>query len=180
MLKRLNGQNDKKLVLLVSLGKEYHINKSFKICNMGKLSKIYEVEVVYKRPEITSMPVVKNCEDIVLVFKELISEAKIDLKEFFLLALLTRNNRVLGVSILSVGNSNCTTISAKEILQLAIKTNSSAIIMCHNHPSGNLEPSKCDIDMTRRIKEICEICDITLLDHIIITSEGHSSFIEQV
>lgn len=147
---------------------------------MGKLNKIHEIEVVYKRPEITSMPVVRNCEDMIWIFRQLISDAKIDLKEFFMLALLTRSNRLLGVSVLSIGNTNSTTVSAKEILQLAVKTNSSSIIMCHNHPSGSLEPSKCDIEMSKRIKEVCAICDIALLDHIIITSEGYNSLADEL
>ncbi|NDK08934.1 DNA repair protein [Candidatus Gracilibacteria bacterium] len=147
---------------------------------MGKINEIYEVEVTYKRPVLSSMKKVISCEDAIIIFKDLITEGKMDLKEFFLLALLTRNHHVLGVAVLSVGNTNCTTISTREVLQLAIKTNSSAIIMCHNHPSGNLEPSQNDIEITRRIKDLCELCDIALLDHIIITSEGHSSFIERV
>lgn len=147
---------------------------------MGKINEFYEVEVTYKRPVLSSMKKLNSCEDAVIIFKDLITEGKMDLKEFFLLALLTRSHHLLGVAVLSIGNTNCTTISTKEVLQLAIKTNSSSIIMCHNHPSGNLEPSQNDIEMTRRIKELCDVCDIALLDHIIITSEGFSSFIERV
>ena len=147
---------------------------------MGKLNEICEVEVVYKRPAIASMGSIKGSEDIVQVFRKLITEEKIDLKEFFLVALLSRKNYVLGVSIIGMGSTTGTVVNIKEILQLAIKTNSSGIILGHNHPSGNLEPSNNDIEITRKIKRLCELCDIALLDHIILTNEGHCSFINEV
>lgn len=147
---------------------------------MGKLNEICEVEVVYKRPAIASMESIRGSEDIVEVFRKLITEEKIDYKEFFLVALLSRNNHVLGVSKISIGSTAGTVVNVKEILQLAIKTNSSGIILGHNHPSGNLKPSDSDISITRKIKGVCELCDIALLDHIILTSEGHRPFIDEV
>lgn len=147
---------------------------------MGKLNEICEVEVVYKRPLVSSMWRIKSNEDIVYVFRKLITEEKIDFKEFFLVALLSNKNQVLGISIIGVGNTNMATVNVKEIFQLAIKTNSSAIILGHNHPSGGLDPSESDIAITRRIKEVCKLCDIVLLDHVIISSEGHRSFIDEI
>lgn len=147
---------------------------------MRKLNEICEIEVVYKRPAIASMKYIQRCEEIVEVFRKLITDEKIDLKEFFLVALLSRNNLVLGVSIVNVGSTNVTIVNVKEIIGLAIKTNASAIIIGHNHPSGNLKPSDNDISITRKIKNVCETCDITLLDHIILTSEGHYSFIDDI
>jgi len=163
-----------------SLSKWIRIFLNLKFNVMGKLNEICEVEVVYKRPAISSMESIKGKEDIVEVFRKLITEEKIDFKEFFMVALLSRNNHFLGVSKISTGSTNGTVVNIKEILQLAIKTNSSAIILGHNHPSGNLQPSDCDISITRKIKEVCKLCDITLLDHIILTSEGHYSFIDEV
>ncbi len=147
---------------------------------MGKLNEIYEVDVVYKRPAITSMKNIKGCEEAVELFRELITEEKIDLKEFFLVALLTRNNNILGVSKIGMGATNGTSVNVKEIVQLAAKTNASGVILCHNHPSGNLKASDNDILLTKRIKEVCSICDITLLDHIILTSESHNSIIDDI
>jgi len=147
---------------------------------MGKLNEIFEIDVVYKRPVMSSMAKVNNCEDVVKLFRDLISEEKIDLKEFFLVALLSQSNHVLGISKVSMGTTTKTIINIKEIFQLAVKTNSSAIILCHNHPSGNLNPSEADVEITRRIKEVCGLCDITLLDHIILAKEGFTSFIDRV
>ena len=147
---------------------------------MGKLNEICEIEVIYKRPAIASMESIKEAEDIVEVFRKLITEEKIDHKEFFLVALLSRHNHVLGVAKTSVGSTNGTVVNIKEIFQLAIKTNSCGIILCHNHPSGNLKPSENDISITKKIKEACTLCEISLLDHIILTSEGFYSFINDL
>ena len=147
---------------------------------MGKLNEICEIEVIYKRPAIASMESIKEAEDIVEVFRKLITEEKIDHKEFFLVALLSRHNHVLGVAKTSVGSTNGTVVNIKEIFQLAIKTNSCGIILCHNHPSGNLKPSENDISITKKIKEACTLCEISLLDHIILTSEGFHSFIDDL
>lgn len=153
------------------------IFKTFKILDMGKLNELCEIEVVYKRPVVTSMEKVNHCEDMVDIFRKLITEEKIDLKEFFVIALLSQNNQILGISKISMGATSGTTVNIKEILQLAIKTNSSGVILCHNHPSGHLEPSNCDLKLTRKIKMACDLFDIALQDHIIITSEGYRSFI---
>jgi DNA repair protein RadC len=147
---------------------------------MGKLNEIHEVEIVYKRPEIATMEAINTPYESAHLFRRMIPEGKIDYKEFFLVALLGRNNHVLGVAEISVGATNGTTVNIKEIFQLAIKTNSSAIILCHNHPSGNLTPSESDIKLTKKIKEVCGFCDITLLDHIILSSESFESFIDEV
>ena len=147
---------------------------------MGKLNEICEIEVIYKRPAIASMGSIKEAEDIVEVFRKLITDGKIDHKEFFLVALLSRHNHVLGVAKTSVGSTNGTVVNIKEIFQLAIKTNSCGIILCHNHPSGNLKPSENDISITKKIKEACTLCEISLLDHIILTSEGFYSFINDL
>jgi len=147
---------------------------------MGKLNEIHEVEIVYKRPVIALMKSIKYVEDSVELFRKLIPEDKIDFKEFFLVALLGRSNNVLGVSIISVGSTDGTCVNVKEIFQLAIRTNCTGIILCHNHPSGNLKPSQSDINLTRRIKEVCGFCDITLLDHLILTKEEFNSFIDEI
>jgi len=152
---------------------------NFKLKLMGKLNEIHEVEVIYKRPVITTMESVKCSRDLIDIFRKLITEEKIDLKEFFLVALLSRNNKILGVSLIGIGSTNGTCINIKEILQLAIKTNSSSVIICHNHPSGNLSPSDQDISITKKIKEACKLFDILLLDHIILTREGYYSLADE-
>ena len=142
---------------------------------MGKINEICEVEIIYKRPSLTSMEQIQTSKDIADLFRKMISTERMDFKEFFLVALLSRSNHILGVSEISVGTANQTTINIKEILQLAIKSNSSALIICHNHPSGNLSVSESDLSVTRKIKDACHLFDIDLLDHIVLTSEGYYS-----
>jgi DNA repair protein RadC len=72
----------------------------------------------------------------------------------------------------SKGGISGTVTDVRVILQAAIKANASGIIACHNHPSGNIQPSESDSRLTQKIKEAGQVMDIQLLDHLIITTEG--------
>ena len=85
--------------------------------------------------------------------------------------LLTRSNKVLGIASISKGGISGTVTDVRIILQAAIKSNASGLIVCHNHPSGNLNPSESDTKLTQKIKESGNIMDIQLLDHLIITPD---------
>jgi DNA repair protein RadC len=139
-------------------------------------SKMYEIGIVYKRPLYDTMPRIKSSEDAHSLLKELINSDIIDYKEFFWVLFMNRSNCVLGYSEIGKGDTYSVIVNIKEIFQLALKTNASGLILCHNHPSGNLKKSKIDEDITDRINIISELFSITLLDHIIITSEGYYSF----
>ncbi len=91
--------------------------------------------------------------------------------EEFKLMLLTRSNKVLGIASISKGGINGTVTDVRVILQYAIKANASGIIICHNHPSGNLQPSESDMKITKKIKESGNLMDIQLLDHLLIVPE---------
>ena len=90
--------------------------------------------------------------------------------------LLTRSNKVLGLTSVSKGGISGTVTDIRLILQAAIKANASGIIVCHNHPSGNINPSESDTKITQKIREFGNIMDIQLLDHLIITAEEYYSF----
>lgn len=92
--------------------------------------------------------------------------------------LLNRRNRVLGKYIIATGGVSGLAMDIKLLLQSAILANATGIILAHNHPSGNLNPSEVDIKLTRRVKQACELCDLTLLDHLIITTTKTSSIID--
>ena len=89
----------------------------------------------------------------------------------FVILLLNRSNSVLGIMEVSKGGISGTVTDVRVILQAAIKSNASGIILCHNHPSGNINPSESDSKLTQKIKEAGQLMDIQLLDHIIITKE---------
>lgn len=67
----------------------------------------------------------------------------------------------------------------KKIFQVALKSNASSIILAHNHPSGNLQPSEADIKLTRKIKDAGTNLDLPVIDHIILTSESYYSFADE-
>ena len=91
--------------------------------------------------------------------------------EEFKLMLMTRSNKVLGIASVSKGGISGTVTDVRVILQYAIKANASGIIICHNHPSGNMQPSESDMKITQKIKESGNLMDIQLLDHLIIVPE---------
>lgn len=92
---------------------------------------------------------------------------------------LNRANKALGVSLISKGGMAETVMDVKIILQTALKAHASGIILSHNHPSGNLNPSEADKRITSKIKEACKLLDLNLLDHIIITEEHYYSFTDE-
>ncbi len=100
----------------------------------------------------------------------------IELQEEFKILLLNRANEVLGIYPLSKGGITGTVVDSRLIFAVALKCNATGIILCHNHPSGNLKPSDNDITLTRSIKKCADFLDITLIDHLIITKNGFYSF----
>ena len=85
----------------------------------------------------------------------------------------------LAGGILSSGGITGTVADPRNILQAAILSNATGIILCHNHPSGNLEPSSFDEAITSKIKEAAAYLDIRIMDHIILTSESFYSFADE-
>jgi len=103
----------------------------------------------------------------------------IDYYESAAVLLLSRANKVLGLHWLSTGGISGTIIDAKRVFQAALKASSTSIILVHNHPSGNLTASDSDIKISRKIRDGGSILDITVLDHVIITSEGYYSMADE-
>lgn len=131
------------------------------------------VEIHYKRPTLKQMPKICSRDEAYTYITGLVNLNRIDHKEFFWVILLNNANRVLGVSELSIGTTNGCMVNIKEILQLALLSNSSKIVLVHNHPSGTLQFSEADHKITRKIVKACNYVDIEVLDHLIITSEGY-------
>lgn len=93
--------------------------------------------------------------------------------------LLNRVNRVLGIYHVSSGGIAGTIADPKLIFMAALKGSASGIILSHNHPSGNLKPSQVDLQLTKKIVEGGKLLDISVVDHLIITSEGYLSFADE-
>ncbi len=111
---------------------------------------------------------------------EIMKSSFLDLphEEFWML-ILNRANGVIKKELISRGGVTGTVVDTKIIFKTAIEHYANSIILCHNHPSGNLKPSDADIKITRNIKEAGKIMEIPLADHLIITDNGYYSFADE-
>lgn len=96
-------------------------------------------------------------------------------EEFWVL-FLNRANKAVAEHLIGRGGLSGTVADTRLIFKLAFQELASSMILCHNHPSGNLEPSKADISLTRKLKEAGELMDVPVLDHLIIGEQDHYSF----
>lgn len=106
-------------------------------------------------------------------------EDTIGYKEYFKVVLLNQAQEVLGYTQISEGGITETSADVRIILQAALLTNATAIILAHNHPSGKLCPSRQDIALTEQVKKAAEIMRITVIDHIILTDDSYYSFADE-
>ncbi len=143
---------------------------------MKKLSIVQEIQIHYLRPKVEEMEKVCSAREAEPLFRKFSDPNRLDYKEFFWVMLISRANQVLGIAEISVGGTSETVVNNKEIFQLALKTNSSQIILCHNHPSGKLEPSSQDIQLTASLRTFGKMIGVAIIDHIILTTEGYYSF----
>jgi len=104
---------------------------------------------------------------------------QVDVQEHFIALFLTVANKVIGYYRHSVGTTNATMVDVPLLLGAALKAGAKGMILSHNHPSGTLRPSQADIDLTKKIKTVCSMIDITVLDHVIATRDGYYSFGDQ-
>src|SRR6266850_4061815 len=145
--------------------------------NEKRLYQVAEIQLTYRSGVKPSLrPKINGSKDAYDVLLENWDGSKIEFVEQFKVMLLNRANKVMGIFEVSTGCSTGTVADPKLIFAAAIKANACGIILAHNHPSGNLQPSQTDIDLTKRMKEGGRLLEIQVLDHIIITREGCYSF----
>lgn len=99
-------------------------------------------------------------------------------QEHFLCASLNGANEILNIRVVSIGLIDRTPVHPREVYADALSDRASAIIVAHNHPGGNLEPSAPDVEVTKQIKAAGVVMGIALLDHIIFNQRGYFSFLE--
>ncbi len=99
--------------------------------------------------------------------------------EVFAVIFLNRANKIKSYELISSGGLTGTVADPRIILKKAIEKEASSIILCHNHPSGNLRPSQADKQLTEKIKQAASYIDVSLLDHIIVSEEGYFSFADE-
>ena len=144
----------------------------------NKVTKVAEVSLKYKtRIKPSERIQIKSSADVYNIFIQGWNEDTLEHVEEFKILLLNRANKALGTAQISLGGTAGTVTDVKLIFQYALKTNAQGLIICHNHPSGNNQPSDADKKITLKIREAAELLDMHLMDHIIITPhDGYYSF----
>ncbi len=135
---------------------------------------------------ISYSPAVKSSERITItgsadaerVFRRIWGQP-IELRECFYALFLNRANKVLGYFLVSVGGISGTVVDPRCVYQAALKASATGILLAHNHPSGNPQPSDADLELTRKLKDAGKILEITVLDHLILMPEGYTSFADE-
>lgn len=119
-----------------------------------------------------------NSDDIYgIMQKVLLREDKIDQnREHFWVIGLENNNRILFIELVSLGSVNKALVEPMEVFSLALQKRAVKIILCHNHPSGELKPSKADKNLTDKLIQVGVIVETKVIDHLIISEKGYLSF----
>ena len=148
--------------------------------DIKKLFKVSEIEITYrhkippnKRIQVTSPETAYN------ILIECWDLDKIELLEQFKILLLDQKSNCLGISQISSGSMTSCLVDPKVVFATALKAKATQIIMAHNHPTGALQPSKADMNVTKQMVAAGSILDLPVTDHLIITSQGYYSFAEQ-
>jgi DNA repair protein RadC len=137
---------------------------------MQSTYKVSEITVSY-RPAIGRKPKIVTALDAFTELLSFYSEDTIHLQESFMVMYLNRANRVIGVFKVSTGGITGTVADPRIILGTALKVAATSLVLSHNHPSCNLQPSRQDIELTSKIKEAGKYFDIHVLDHIILSPD---------
>ncbi|WP_255478836.1 JAB domain-containing protein [Rufibacter sp. XAAS-G3-1] len=144
------------------------------------LKAIPQIKLSYKLDQPASSLMRVTCSaDVEKAFRASWDEDNIEFVEEFKVMFLNRGNRILGICEISKGGYSGTVADPKLILSAALLTACSGIILAHNHPSGQLKPSAADLTLTNKMKQGAELLDMVLLDHLILTKEGHYSFADE-
>lgn len=144
--------------------------KAISIVAASELGKRRNISEVIERKQI------KSSKDIFRIFGQKLGDLPY---EEFWLVILNRANKIIEMKRISAGGVSGTVTDVKIILKAAIEKTASGIIVCHNHPSGNIKPSSADINLTKKIKSACELVDISFLDHIIVSFSEYYSFADE-
>ena len=114
---------------------------------------------------------------------DLANYLRVQIKDFsyevFAVVFLNKANKINDFEIISRGGITGTVADPRIILKKALEKDATSLVLCHNHPSGNLKPSRADEELTQKIKEAAKYFDIIVMDHIIVSEEGYYSFSDE-
>ncbi len=153
--------------------------KNFKGIGKAKAVTIIAALELGKRrrgAEVINRKKISSSKDAYELLQSYFSDSKYE--EFWII-LLRKNNTIIKTVSVSEGGISATIVDPKKIFKIAIDNNASSIILCHNHPSGNIKPSEADIKLTKNLKAAGSLLEIHVLDHIIISGENYYSFADE-
>lgn len=137
---------------------------------------VMEILKRYAAEELEETPVIRDSNIIYRIMEHVIGN--LDHEEMWAL-FLSRSNKVIHKCCVTTGSAVATVFDMKGILKMALAQRAEGVVLCHNHPSGSLLPSREDDNITRRFQEACKIMELRFLDHLIVTSKGFYSYHDQ-
>ena len=140
-------------------------DNNFRLISTYRVSLVKDGKIKFRKSGLT------NTQQSRSIIRQLIAERGQPDREQFCVILLNAKNEIIGLNIVAMGSLSEATVSAREVLKPAILANSSAMILCHNHPSGDPQPSWQDHNVTRIIVQAAKLVNIQVQDHIIINME---------
>ncbi|OAS83110.1 RadC family protein [Metabacillus litoralis] len=155
---------------LLNLDKKEKKKVSAKRVNIVSVKLVKESSLLYKERSIRSPNDGYQLMKLFLEDKD---------REHFIVASLDTKNQPVSINVCHIGSLNASIVHPREVMKAAVLSNAAAIIVGHNHPSGKTEPSKEDLEVTKRLKEAGKIIGIDVLDHIIVGDETFTSLKEK-
>lgn len=170
--------------ILASIDNNWHLLSLLSIQDLMKFKGVGQVKAISiataleigrrrARQEISEIKVISGSNDAYQIFKNQMSDLR---TEEFWAIFLNQRNKIIHTAKLTEGGISQSIVDVRVLFKTALDHFSTGIIVAHNHPSGNLKPSREDIDITQKIKEAGKILGIQLLDHLIITQNSYFSF----
>lgn len=142
-------------------------------------TRLSEIRVSYKsKVKYSEMRKINDSKEAEEILRSIWSD-NLELREEFYMLLLNRANKVLGYFRVSEGGTSGTIVDPKIVFSVALKGHASSIIIAHNHPSGNTKPSDSDLRLTKNLVDGGKLLEISVLDHLILTSETYFSFSDE-
>lgn len=154
----------------LSLFEKEQTSRSAKRINIVSLKLVKESSLLYKERS------VRSPEDGYKLLKLFLEDKD---REHFIVVALDTKNQPVSINVCHIGSLNASIVHPREVMKTAILSNAASILVGHNHPSGKVEPSREDMDVTKRLIEAGKIIGIEVLDHIIVGDAGYTSLKEK-
>lgn len=141
-------------------------------------SEMPEITLKYKSGNIKKVKIISS-NDVFELSKKMFNQDTLELTEEFICIYLNRQNNSIGWFRLSKGGITSAIVDIRIIYATALQCGATSLIIMHNHPSGNIQPSTEDVNLTKKVNAAGEVLDIKLLDHIIVTTDKYYSFADE-